>query len=485
MAALVAERLRDDAREAHLALERVAVLRRFGAGGQHRKAGRAVGERAQPHVDPGRRHVLDLDRDDARWQSLAAPAQALDQRAAGLVVEQQAGVAPARVAVGGEQRAHARAQLRHRRVLVGERARRAHRRARAAADAQVRLDTDVVAVGGDRLRRAHVDAQVAARLARAAVRADRRLVVEELGLLEVADRRSRSRRPRRPAPQRRFPAASSPAAAGASRTSALRPGRARGRSARCARVSLAIEVDGADRAAGDDALPVVAALVEIDLVAPVDRLLRADADARVAARADVEVDGIVLRPFDLERAEPSGGAARRAAVHGILALGGKLGPARVAGDQHRHRKLLLAGARPRAARRSPGRRSAAGLRTGIRHSAPAAARAARPSRAARRSSASPARTPPTSPRSRGCSRSGSCASCRRPRRRRRTGAPPACRRRSCRRRRCRRSAPAPSGRAGCAPAARRPWRARGPAPRRRAASSRCTSTGAASCRRGS
>ena len=47
------------------------------------------------------------------------------------------------------------------------------------------------------------------------------------------------------------------------------------------------------------------ALVEIDLVGEVDRVFGADREARIAARAKIEVDRIFLRPFDLEGAEPA------------------------------------------------------------------------------------------------------------------------------------------------------------------------------------
>src|SRR6185295_15077312 len=66
------------------------------------------------------------------------------------------------------------------------RARRAHSGAAAAAGAKVRLDFYVVAVGRDGAGGADIEAFVAARLRRAAVRADALVVDEELGLLELA-----------------------------------------------------------------------------------------------------------------------------------------------------------------------------------------------------------------------------------------------------------------------------------------------------------
>jgi len=45
------------------------------------------------------------------------------------------------------------------------------------------------------------------------------------------------------------------------------------------------------------------ALAEVDLVSEVDRVLRARVDAGIASRAHIQIDRIILLPFDLERAE--------------------------------------------------------------------------------------------------------------------------------------------------------------------------------------
>ena len=55
----------------------------------------------------------------------------------------------------------------------------------------------------------------------------------------------------------------------------------------------------------------VAATVEVDLVAPVDRVLGTGLDAGVAARAHVEIDRVLLRPL-LPRTRPASRAAYRA-----------------------------------------------------------------------------------------------------------------------------------------------------------------------------
>ena len=248
---------------------------------------------------------MDLERDDPRGQAAAAPRERGDRRAALRRVQQQAGVATARVGVGREQRSHAAAEIGHRRVRVAHRAGRTHGRAGAAAHAQMRLDRHVIAVGADRLRRADVDALRAADLLRPGVRADRRLVSEVLRLLELADHRRELGHRQRLRDR-----------IGARREISLR--RLVHRQLRRplqieheveplrARPVLPVEVDRGGRAAGGNALAVRLAALDVHLIAPVDRLLRTGLDARIAARAEIEVDRVVLGPADVERAEPAG-----------------------------------------------------------------------------------------------------------------------------------------------------------------------------------
>ena len=184
---LVAKRLGDRIAKPHLPGDGVRVLWRFGAGGEHRDVARAVSQCTQPDIDPGRRHVLQLDGDNPGRQTFAATAEAKDQLAARRIVKQEAGVASARSAIRREQRPDLCAEVGHRRIRVGHRARRADGSAAAAAHAQVRLHLDVIAVGRDRAGRADVDALVAAGLVRAAVSADARFVGKVLRLLELAN----------------------------------------------------------------------------------------------------------------------------------------------------------------------------------------------------------------------------------------------------------------------------------------------------------
>src|SRR5439155_6566366 len=108
-----------------------------------------------------------------------------------------------------------------------------------------------------------------------------------------------------------------------------------------ARAIAAIEIDRADRAARRDTSAVVATAVEIDLEAPVDRLLGAGLDARRTARAHLEVDRILLRPFGLERAEPTGEPPELPRVDGIGSFQRQLAAGGASGDENGHAELRL------------------------------------------------------------------------------------------------------------------------------------------------
>ena len=199
----VAERVQDRLGVAHLLLERGAVGLRLATGSGDHDLARAVADRAEQEVDADRSDVEGLDRNYARRQPLAAAHRmapdAEHQRAAVLqVVEQQAGILAPRLVVGGEQGLHSQPHVGHARIGVAHRARRADGRTPAAARAQVRLDFHVIAVGADRAGRTDVDAAVAARTSRAAVRAKARLVLEEARLLEFADQLREAQRSVRP-----------------------------------------------------------------------------------------------------------------------------------------------------------------------------------------------------------------------------------------------------------------------------------------------
>ncbi len=189
MLALVAERVGDGIGEPHLERERIAILRRFAAGGQHGDLRGAPCQRREPDVETHGRDVVNFQRDDARRKSLAAPRRVRDGVAAVLGMQQQARVASARLRVRRQQRLDPRGEIGHRRIGIRKRARRTHGRARAATDAQMRFDRDVIAVGTNRERRTDIDALRATGLARPAVRAQRRLVFEEFRLLEFAGQR--------------------------------------------------------------------------------------------------------------------------------------------------------------------------------------------------------------------------------------------------------------------------------------------------------
>ena len=251
-----------------------------------------------------------------------------------LGVQQQGRVAAPGAAERREQGLHPSAEIGNRRIRVAHRPRRAHRRAGAATHAALRLDEHVITVGAYRRRRADVDALRAADFLRPRMRADRSLVREVLRLFEFAGHRDEVDDRLRLRDGIRHPARNSPAAAGASGSTARAADRERDRTARCAQCPARAKVDRAGRTAGGDASTMRLAPVEVDLVAPVDRAFRAHLDARVAARAEIEVDRIVLRPADVERAQPSVEFRDLARVDRIGALRRQFGASRAAGYKH-------------------------------------------------------------------------------------------------------------------------------------------------------
>jgi len=243
---------------------------------------------------------MDFERNHARGQPFPAPRELGEERAAlARIVKEQAGVLAARLGVDRKHPLQPRAQVRHARIGVSHRPRGAHGRAAAAAHAQVRVDLDVIAVRRDGAGRAHVKALVATNLRGAAVRADLRMVGKEARFLELAHHLPELRRRERLLER-----------IGARREIALRELRGADHRPRrkvehhvealVSRALGALEVDGADRAAGLHALAVCFALVHVDLIGKIDGLLRARMDAGVAARADFQIDRIVLLPGELE-----------------------------------------------------------------------------------------------------------------------------------------------------------------------------------------
>src|SRR5688500_17004921 len=245
-----------------------------------------------------------FERNDPRRQALPL-ASIRQQRLPPLaVMEEDAGVLAAGIAVGRERGFQSRADVGHLGIRIGHRARRTYRGAAAAARAQVRFDAYVIAVGADGAARAHVDARVAAFLPAARMRADLRVVGEKPRLLEFADQADELLRGERLLER-----------IVAGREIALRQlVHAQERLARkiedeikrfFSRSIGSGEVDGADLAASLHALAVILALRQVDLIVEADRLLRAGAQASIAARANLEIDRVLLAPLHLERAEPA------------------------------------------------------------------------------------------------------------------------------------------------------------------------------------
>ena len=185
----VTQRAHDGLPDGHLRTQGFAVDRVAPARGEHDHLGRAECDGRQQDVQADGGDVPRLERQRAGRQSACrgrGGSEHFPRFAA--VVEDDAGVRAAGVAIGGEQLLHLRAAMGDAGILVRHRARRAHGGAGAATHAQVRLDRDVVAVGSDRPGGADLDARVAALYVGAAVGAELLAVGEVLGLLELPDR---------------------------------------------------------------------------------------------------------------------------------------------------------------------------------------------------------------------------------------------------------------------------------------------------------
>ena len=208
----------------------------------------------------------------------------------------------------------------------------------------MRLDAHLVARGGDRLRGARVEARRAADLGRTPVRAEALVVDEELRLLEFADQLRERRGGQR---LRERVAAGREVALRLARHLEDRLGRKVEHQVEAflAGPVRAFEVDRLDRTARLHARAVRLALVEVDLVGEVDRLLRARADARIAARADVEVDGVRLLPLDLECPQPARQGAHPPRPDREAAHVRQFAAARVR-DEHAHFELVGEALRP-------------------------------------------------------------------------------------------------------------------------------------------
>ena len=124
------------------------------------------------------------------FAQLRSAPQRIDELCATLLaVQQQGSVFATRSGIGLQQRLELDALLAGAWVGIGERTRGAHRRTRTATHAKVGVDLDLLAadLAADRQRRAHLNAGVAANLLVATVRTELLFVLEELGLLELAD----------------------------------------------------------------------------------------------------------------------------------------------------------------------------------------------------------------------------------------------------------------------------------------------------------
>ena len=214
----------------------------------------------------------------------------------------------------------------------------------------------VVASLRDRLRRADFDAGVAADLLVAAVRADLLLVLEEARLLELADHVAQlQHRVDQRGVVRRMEVALRRLVQREQRR--LRSGRAPGRSARSTSCGSRVKSIAPAASHTRTQSRCDAALVEVDLVAEVDRAFGAHVDAGIAARAQVEVDRVAALPAHVERAEPAADA-----LHACRRARRACAPARpcrrcasTAGSRRAGRRACARRARLRRRRRSRAR----------------------------------------------------------------------------------------------------------------------------------
>ena len=268
-----------------------------------------------------------LERDHARRQPFTAAAKFGHPFAPVRgVMDQQAGLLAAGLAISCEQGLDTQSEVSHARISVAHGAGRTNAGARAAAHAQMRLDLDVIAVGADRRGRADVDAPRAASDFGAAVGADFFLVGEEFRLFELADHlRELARRLRL---LERVPAGGQITLRRLVHSEQrCRPEIEHQVKTFIAAHLAALEIDRPDFPARPDTLAVRLAFLQIDLIAVVDRMLGARSDARVAAGAGIEIDRIDLVPDNLERAEITGELVHLPAEHRVTAFGRQLAPA--------------------------------------------------------------------------------------------------------------------------------------------------------------
>ena len=85
------------------------------------------------------------------------------------------------------------------------------------------------------------------------------------------------------------------------------------------RLRAALEINGTGRVTGLHTIAVALAGRHVHLVAEVDGALGAGRDAGIAARAQLQVDGVVARPLGLEGAQPSRQSAQAARMHDTFA----------------------------------------------------------------------------------------------------------------------------------------------------------------------
>ena len=309
----------------HLLLQDLQVLRRFLGSAHHPDRRGAVGQGREPHIQPRAGAVPEGMRYDARRQALGnaqlgGPPQFVDHRQAALLaVQQQHGVGATGLGIGRQQGFQPQALLGRLGIGVAQSAAGTHRGAGTATHAQVRVDLDLLALffRADGLGGAHVHTGIAAYFFVAAVGTEFLLVGEKAGFLEFAHLLAQVQQ-------------GLGQGLTCGRKITLRQGM-RAEQRLCAQVEHQIEglrlffgrplkINGACRPTHLDAGAVRLATAQVHLVIQANGLLRAGGHAGVAAGAQVQVDGVVALPGELESAQPTAQVLDTARQHRVLAL---------------------------------------------------------------------------------------------------------------------------------------------------------------------
>ncbi len=312
MRARIAQAVQQRLRHRHLRLQAFHVLRCLVPREQHRHLCRPLRDGTEPQIDTDTGCMPQRHGDHVRGHALGhaqlgrAPQFMHELLPALLAVQQQAGLAAASLGISGQQGTDARAHVLRGRVGIAHGARGADRGAGAAAHAQVWIDHHLLAhgVAADGLGRADVHAGIAAHPTVAAVGAELLAVAEKLGLLEFTHQVAQA--------QQRLQVLPVPAEVPLRQRVLQKGGPGAGRTQVQHQIKvlrlhlgLALEADGTRHHADLHAIAVAGTGRHVNLVIEPDGVLGAGGHAGIAARAQVQVDGVVRRPLQRKSPQPT------------------------------------------------------------------------------------------------------------------------------------------------------------------------------------